>query len=142
MDLRGFLRNVRNAYGPDFGLDPTAESHVGRLLEVEPVYGYGWSGAHGAFAEVPSPFRARLLRLVTWREKRMGGIVRIETNLPLDARWMTFSLRHRGHYDFQDRVAHYTVSLYRGDTVPPHETESPPPGESLVAQGYARIRAS
>jgi hypothetical protein len=134
-------------------LDPNTERFVGKLLEVLPVHGYGWTvnrlkgNAYSHKAIVPpEPFRVRLARLWSFEGvERRGGVGRVETSGHiLDGMWMTFSTRHAGLYDFTDRLAHYNVDI---STVEPTEQRMgwpvAPEGElpEVAYQGWAEIRS-
>jgi hypothetical protein len=134
-------------------LDRSTESYIGKLLDVRPVHGYGWTenrlqGKAYSHRGIPPPesFRVRLARLWSFQGvDRRGGVGRVETpGHPLNGMWLTFSTRHEGRFNFADRPGYYNVDL---STVEPTEDRmgwpvAPQTAPSEVAyQGWAEIRS-
>lgn len=127
----------------DTGLDESADRHVGGLLSVEPIYGYGWAVPDGPALDVPPPFAARLIRIEHVRGKRTGGVARIEQpGHPFDGQWVSFSLRHVGRFDLATRPGHYNVSVLQGDPPPPSEWREGGAYPVTSAQGFGVVRAA
>jgi hypothetical protein len=137
-------------------LNEGAEQYIGQQLEVTPFYGWGWDGItdpaqrENERADVPSPFRARLLSL--WRFTSAddphsshgafrGGIARVEQpGHPCDAFYAVFSVRHVKPYTFTMPGEHYNIEI--GPEEPVFNESGWP---QLVAgtprlYGYAEIR--
>ena len=92
---------------------------VGHLLEFCTIPGWDWHGPRKG--SVPASFRARLLEIVEYNGKRIGGIARVEASRhQFDGWYVQFSLRHVGTYDFVGKCGAYCISLSRH---PPAENE-------------------
>lgn len=68
-----------------------------QLLEIRPVYGWGWSRMDVRkpldFYDIDAagPLRARLTRLWEWRDELRGGIARVEhPGHPYNGYWVVF----------------------------------------------------
>ena len=110
---------------------------------MEPVYGWGWTSAGTSIPDVPPPFRARLVRLFTWRGMRYGGVARVEEpKHELHGWWLVFSVRHVASYDFEARAGMHNVTLAPQAPVDTVEGWPQPPAHPRLLAGYAEIRAA
>ena len=100
------------------GLTPECSSYVGGQVLVEPVYGYGWteqvpdsSGTYPSI-DVPIPFHMTIDCLFESQGELMGGLGTIqESGHALDGHRISFSVRHRGQWDFVSKTAHYNLAV-------------------------------
>ena len=102
-------------------LDLSCIQYVGRLLYVEPHYGWRWSGTDLLSAEyqkdgVPLPFHAQVLQFLSWQDDIRGGIISggigiVDEPQPcLDGFWMVF--RTRGYKgNFANKLISYNIDL-------------------------------
>ena len=83
------------------GLDPSAENHLGRLLAVKPVYGWGWSRLDAPEIPVPAqingvphPFHCRIHHFFAFQGELRGavGVVQ-ESGHIYEGLWVIFSTR-------------------------------------------------
>lgn len=86
------------------------DASIGRVLTVQPIYGYGWyheakAGGPKAY-EVPEPFHVRVQRIYTYLGERRGIVGRItEPDFIYDEFWLVSMTRHVGIWNFTDRPA-------------------------------------
>lgn len=92
-------------------LDDSCELYIGKILKIEPAYGWGWGGNKEA-PFVPKPFKIRLESLWSRNGIKKGGIGVIETRGHTYFGWkVIFSTRHVGTFNFTDKIGHYNISI-------------------------------
>src|SRR5437867_1478278 len=105
-------------------LDKTVFRWLGRLVQIQPHYGWGWSNGTGRFVEVPPPFAARLVRLWELDGVTRGGIGCIEEpQFEFDRCWAVFATHLEGIYNFNDRVGHYRIVVRAHEPAPGSEPQ-------------------
>jgi hypothetical protein len=120
------------------GLDDSALLYIGQILEVRPIYGWGWTRNVEEPAP-PSKFWIRLSRLWSYQGERRGGVGQVQQpHHPFDGFWVVFSTRHAGTFNFADRPAHYNVTI--GPNVPVDHSGWPSmTGDDPHVTGFAEI---
>lgn len=84
------------------GLYDSVLKFIGRDVHVHPVYGWGWC-QQGKPYPVPNPFAMKITSFWEIEGERRGGIGRVEAAThELSGRWVTFSTRTVGMFDFED----------------------------------------
>jgi hypothetical protein len=122
------------------GLDDTCENHVGKLLEVKPIYGWGWFG-NKEEPNPPSDFKMHLNSLWSRENKRRGGIGIIEDEDHEYNGWtVIFSTRHYGTVNFTDKVGHYNITITQSELI--EKDGFPLPKDSNgTCSGFSEIKA-
>lgn len=105
------------------GLAESCRSFVGRLVYVNPVYGWGWSRADiedpeaalhtfGKERACPVPFHLRIHFFYEFQGKLKGtvGVIEEPGHL-LDGFWAEFYPRVRGLWDFAEHLTHYNIHI-------------------------------
>jgi hypothetical protein len=110
-------RDISEMTVDDKGLDDTCENYVGAILEVHPVYGWGWLG-NKEEPNPPSDFKMRLISLWSREDKRRGGIGVIEDEGHEYNGWtVIFSTRHQGTFNFIDKIGHYNITITQSELI-------------------------
>jgi len=124
-------------------LDVMSESHpaledkvlayCGSLVAVGPVYGWGWSGVQ------PKSFQMRIVEFCRDAKSTLrGGIGQIESaGHAFDKRWVVFSARHDGQWNFESHLGHFTMCLY--DDRPINAVELASGAGSFVVEGKSAL---
>ncbi|MHC4552681.1 MAG: hypothetical protein ACYSUT_07940 [Planctomycetota bacterium] len=132
-------RNISEMDGE--GLDDTCENYIGALLEVHPVYGWGWSG-NDEEPNPPSKFTIRLNSLWSRDNKRRGGIGIIEDEKHKYNGWtVIFSTRHYGTFNFTDKIGHYNIRITQSELVEKDGFPLPKEFDNSLS-GFCEIKAA
>jgi hypothetical protein len=124
------------------GLDESAITFVGRTLKVTPIYGWGWDGNPEAPAP-PAPFHLRLQRLWFMLGERRGGVGRIEERgHPYDGKWVVFSTRHQGTFNFTTSPGPHNISIAAAEPMDNDDGRPVVKRRDDDAGGYAEIIAA
>ena len=139
-----FLPSPVNRSVPDMageGLDDTCENYVGCILEVRPVYGWGWFG-NKEEPYAPPSFKMRLNSLWSHENKRRGGIGIIEDESHEYNGWtVIFSTRIYGTFNFSDKIGHYNITITQSELVEKDGFPLPKDPDNGCA-GFCEIRAA
>lgn len=136
-------------------LDAECDAYAGRMLIVEPHYGYGWTHQTGSplpAGAVPDPFQARVVRVYSYQGERRGIVARVtQPGFAYDGYWLVSMTRHIGTWNFTDRPAHYNLLLCPEEPSQGPDADASQPGGQWpawdlrgqpVASGFGRIAES
>ena len=126
------------------GLSLESEAYVGRLLVVEPGYGYGWNSqveVAGTYpeVEVPKPFHIKVERFFCVSGELRGAIgTIIEPGHALGSLLLAFNTRHVGEWNLRNNppACNLTVGISAHETDKGYLLAVGPP--ALVGFGTVR----
>ncbi len=130
--------SARGEYDPK-----SARSLIGKNLEIQPIYGWGWSPRY-PWSDLPAealPPRSALVLSDLWDHEGaiIGGLGKIEAseNSPLLNLWVRFCLRHVGKFDFDSNVGDSNLFFY--SSPPPWPIENIASEATLIGFGFVGI---